>query len=189
MPEKFEKWSDYYAIKDPGYKIYITSPVITELLAKVANYGETFIEWGYGTGHSAVALANRGKFVTAYDPDSGLLERANASREANLKTQKGIVKFTDSIEDLAPADAVYSQGLLEHFEDEKIVEILGQQLEFAQVAVVFSVPSKEYPSIDFGNERLMTVAEWERILTPFAPKLTQLYRYERNQQIMGVIRK
>jgi len=80
--------------------------------------------------------------------------------------------------------------LLEHFDDTKIISLLKQQLEYAGQYVVFSVPSVKYGGQDMGDERLMTVAQWERILEPeFGDRLIELYSYSRKMHIMGVIRK
>jgi SAM-dependent methyltransferase len=55
-----------------------------------------------------------------------------------------------------------SQGLMEHFSNEEIAELLQEQLRVCR-AVVFSVPSNHYPRQDLGNERLLTPAEWTTI--------------------------
>ena len=60
-------------------------------------------------------------------------------------------------------DVVFSQGVLEHFGDEEIREIVRQSLAVAP-RFVFSVPSKFYGVQDFGNERLMEASDWARIL-------------------------
>lgn len=181
-------WAQYYIEKRPDYNIYQTSPIIQGLIRKLMPMGESLIEWGYGTGFTAIALANLKKRVFAYDPEIELLAPAIAARRENLNSLIGRAGFTCDLQMLTPADIVYSQGLLEHFTDGEIKRSIDDQLIYAKRAVVFSVPSINYPQQDFGNERLMTLSEWERILSPFADKLSQLYYYERDQHIIGVIR-
>jgi hypothetical protein len=184
-----EDWADFYAHNNPGYDILVSSPMIIELVNKIVPMGQTFIEWGYGTGYTAIALANLKKHVTAYDPAIGLIENAMKARTERLISLGGHVAFTCDKQILKPADIVYSQGLLEHFTDEGIIEIITEQLQYAKVAVVFSVPSENYPQQDRGDERLLSIAEWESILEPFKKQLAQLYYYERRQHLIGVIRK
>jgi SAM-dependent methyltransferase len=57
----------------------------------------------------------------------------------------------------------YSQGLMEHFSDDAIALLLGEQLRVAK-SVVFSVPSDHYPRQDLGNERLMSPDAWGEIV-------------------------
>ncbi len=56
-----------------------------------------------------------------------------------------------------------SQGLMEHFEDDQIGRLIEQQLKVCD-RVSFSVPNAAYGKQDFGNERLLTVHEWRRLL-------------------------
>jgi hypothetical protein len=126
--------------------------------------------------------------VTAYDILPSNVEWANQSKKRYFSTTIGKLNFTSDIAELKPIDIVFSQGLLEHFDDQKIIEIINAQLAFANRAVLFSVPSEEYKNQDYGDERLMSVAEWEAILSPvYGDKLYELYRYDQKRFIMGVI--
>ena len=188
MNEYLDRWVAWITEKKQSYQIHVTNQIIKGLVDKIACMGQSFLEWGYGTGYTAIALANLKKQVTAYDPAFGLLEAATEARAKYLISLGGSVNFTSTLADLRPADIVYSQGLLEHFDDSTICQIVREQLVYAKIAVVFSVPSDNYKTIDFGDERLMGIAEWERILEPFKVQLAQLYYYERRQHLMGVIR-
>ena len=65
--------------------------------------------------------------------------------------------------------ACFSQGLLEHFADDEVRSMVGEQLRVASV-VYASVPSVFYPHVGHrgpglvGNERLLSRAHWLRIL-------------------------
>jgi hypothetical protein len=184
----YNNWTEFYQQNDPGYVVHTTDPTLLSMVQKIISMGDSFIEWGYGLGYTAVSLANAGKIVSAYDPDINLLPHAFKAREENLKSLKGRVGFTCDKFILKPADIVYSQGLLEHFSNEGIVENIADQLRYAKIAVVFSVPSENYPFIDYGDERRMDIKSWEDILFPFKDRLAQLYYYERRQHLLGVIR-
>jgi hypothetical protein len=58
---------------------------------------------------------------------------------------------------------VYSQGFFEHFDDASIEALVREQLRVGR-RVYISVPNARYGVQDFGNERLLTRAEWDRLL-------------------------
>jgi len=60
-------------------------------------------------------------------------------------------------------DVVFSQGLLEHFEDEDIRTFVDEWLRISKVCVI-CVPSAEFGTQEFGNERLMEIKDYARIL-------------------------
>jgi ubiquinone/menaquinone biosynthesis C-methylase UbiE len=60
-------------------------------------------------------------------------------------------------------DVAFTAGFFEHFSDDEIGRLLSEQLRVAR-RVVFSVPNAAYPSRDFGNERLMSRAQWDALL-------------------------
>ncbi|MEA2842884.1 MAG: hypothetical protein QOJ69_555 [Actinomycetota bacterium] len=65
--------------------------------------------------------------------------------------------------------ACFSQGLLEHFDDDDVRSMVAEQLRVGSV-VYASVPSVYYPHLRHvgpglvGNERLLTRSHWLRIL-------------------------
>jgi 2-polyprenyl-3-methyl-5-hydroxy-6-metoxy-1,4-benzoquinol methylase len=187
MNSYLEKWAEWVPANNPGWDILTTSPMIHGLIQKLLPMGQTFVEWGYGTGYTTIALANQKRQVVGYDPAEGLMGAAIEARDKHLVSNSGQVHFTHDEYFLPHVDVVYSQGLLEHFDNEGVVKIIHRMIQYAD-AVVFSVPSENYPQQDFGDERLMNIAEWEHILEPFKDQLKQLYYYERRQHLMGVIR-
>jgi len=75
---------------------------------------KTLLEWGYGTGFTSIAMANKGYKVQAYDTEPRLLEFAAEARRRFFVTSIGSVEFTADSERLRRADVVYSQGLFIH---------------------------------------------------------------------------
>jgi len=73
-------------------------------------------------------------------------------------------------------DVAFSQGFFEHFSDAEIAALLREQARVAK-RVVFSVPNATYGRRDFGNERLMTRTEWDRILESTGLKLVESSEY------------
>lgn len=83
-------------------------------------------------------------------------------------------------------DVAFSQGTLEHFDNEGLIKILSKQLETAKY-VVFSVPSIHYPKREFGNERKMTTEEWEVILNDGGFNIEKLEYYREDTQIVCIV--
>jgi hypothetical protein len=59
---------------------------------------------------------------------------------------------------------IYSQGLLEHFIDSDFYCIITNLLPYT-TRFVFSIPSENYPTKDFGNELLRSSEQIKRILS------------------------
>lgn len=74
-------------------------------------------------------------------------------------------------------DIAFSQGTMEHFNNDELEKILNAQLAVAKYAI-FSVPSVNWPQKDFGNERKMTAEEWERMLKYFGLKIEYISYYQ-----------
>ena len=74
-------------------------------------------------------------------------------------------------------DIAFSQGTMEHFNNDELEKILNAQLAVAKYAI-FSVPSVNWPQKDFGNERKMTAEEWERMLKYFGIKIEYISYYQ-----------
>jgi hypothetical protein len=83
-------------------------------------------------------------------------------------------------------DVAFSQGTLEHFDNESIIKILSKQLEIATY-VVFSVPSVNWTTSEIGNERKMTLDEWRTLLNEGGFNRLDLEYYKENLHIVGVI--
>ena len=83
-------------------------------------------------------------------------------------------------------DVAFSQGTLEHFDNESIIKILSKQLEIATF-VVFSVPSVNWATREIGNERKMSLDEWRTLLNEGGFNRLDLEYYKDNMHIVGVI--
>lgn len=121
------------------------------------------LDVGTGSGAQA-ALLSRFRDVVAIDADERILEfaRLNAGRYGKRVQIQKADAFALPFEDGA-FDVAVSQGLMEHFSDERIGQMIREQMRVAR-AVLFSVPSDRYPRQDVGDERLMAPARWQEIL-------------------------
>lgn len=148
----------------------------------LADQPERLLEVGTGSGTMSIFLSSLGHDVTSIDNDQAVLSVAGKTSKAF----RGNVRF-----ELADAfnlpygegdfDVAFSQGLLEHFSDEEIVRMLGEQFRVAR-AVVFSVPNNFYGQKDVGNERLLTKERWEQIVSCFHVAESENYYYVRSRR-------
>ena len=146
------------------------------LQAVVDRSARRIVEMGCGTGIMSLFLAARGFDVLGVDVDEELIRRARTLarfvpsacyQQADgfrLAEELGVDSF----------DCVFSQGVMEHFDDDQVRRLTEQQLEVAP-RVVFSVPSDQYPQQDFGNERLLSPGRWLEILRPVGTATASYY--------------
>lgn len=128
--------------------------------------GSRVLEVGFGSGTTAVLLADLGYIVTAVDIDEVLVARlrdryADWVRMGRLEVRRAdmlVLPWQEREFDLA-----YHQGVLEHFPDEQIVQALREQARVAHW-VIFDVPNQRYGEQPFGDERLLPSRDWRRLI-------------------------
>jgi ubiquinone/menaquinone biosynthesis C-methylase UbiE len=136
-----------------------------ELLAHTASRAHgSVLEVGIGSGAQSAVLSYRVGRVVAVDNNQGILAAARPNVE---RFGRGVVLVAADAFCLPFPDASFgvsiSQGLMEHFDDASIGELLREQLRVCR-SVVFSVPSDRYPRQDVGDERLMSPSDWRGIV-------------------------
>ena len=154
------------------YSGMTNSPFLFHYLAAVLRLtpkGGRTLETGIGSGYGAIWLSLRGIDAAGIDYSPVIVERAcqiNGILSGSASFETG--DLFDLREMNAPRyDVIHSQGVFEHFTVPQIRAAVAQQVACAN-HVVFSVPSVYYPfEPEFGNERLMPIEEWARILSPF----------------------
>ncbi len=169
-------WSDVYDSPADILKFCENVNIHKEFLNVVGRPEPVrILEVGCGSGTLSVFMSHLGNDVTAVDRDEVVLDRAvKASRSLN-----GNVKFVKADAFNLPFrdkefDVAFSQGVVEHFSDGDMLKLLREQLRVAK-KVFFSVPNKAYKHKDFGNERLMTKEQWEKILSGFNIFVSESY--------------
>ena len=135
---------------------------------------KTILEVGVGSGMHTILLSLLGFEITGIDNDEEILERA----EKYNQEWGGKAKFLkmDGFDLKFPSkgfDLVISNGLLEHFTDKEVGQLLKEQLRVGK-EVVISLPSIGYPNPDFGNERLMKKEKWLGIIKKELPAVKVL---------------
>ena len=159
--EEFPTPDDY--IK---YKLKYKSIFIDKVI-QYANNGKV-IETGCGTGLMAGFLQKKGLKVTAIDLSQKVLDYAEEiAKKSNIiapcKYKQGDIlnlKYKKNSFDVS-----YSNGVLEHFSDDEIVETLKQQMNISKY-VIFGIPSTYFNMNEkmLGNERGLTLDEWKNLI-------------------------
>ena len=126
----------------------------------------TILEAGFGSGTTAVLLADMGYRVTAVDLNQDLVRRVTERYEPWVRGGRLAVQQADMFQlpwDSPTFDLAYHQGVLEHFPDEQVVAALQQQCRVAK-RVIFDVPNSRYDSQPYGDERLLPISHWRRLI-------------------------
>ena len=168
-------WFDLYNNEISKYdslKSYVDSKIgykkpFIELIKKY-NTNDKLLEAGTGTGTLSTYLASEGFDVTGIDIDDGMLELANKIGEEYNKEKKA--KFIKgSIFDLNYKEnefsICFSNGVLEHFSNEKIIDTLEKQLKISET-VIFGIPTRYFTKGEamYGDERYLPLAKWRKII-------------------------
>ena len=161
-----EKWSEYYRDHSVNVDLYIRNLYGHKyfLNAITQDSPQKILEIGAGTGSMSIFLSHLNIEVTTLDNDTQIIEQAKITRQKFGGKNKLVLgnAFKLPFEN-GSYDAVFHQGLLEHFSDEEIYRLLDEQLRVAKT-VYISVPNNIYPEKDFGDERLLSKNRWDEIL-------------------------
>lgn len=135
------------------------------------------LEVGFGSGATAVLLADLGYRVTAVDIDDVLVERVQ-KRYADW-IQQGLLEVMKADMLSLPWKGrsfvlAYHQGVLEHFPDEQIVQALQEQARVAEW-VIFDVPNHRLKVQHFGDERLLPSSHWRFLIQRAGLRLVAEY--------------
>ena len=177
-------WADFYR-SICGNRVRLEGNILehTPFIFEVVQYvkpGDKVLEIGSGTGVMGWPLVQAGVKVISVDNDPGILEMAQINSlvlGADIEYQEADafhLPFSDREFRVA-----FSEGLIEHYSDDDIAKLVAEHQRVADV-VVISVPLKGCGNIAFGNERWMTIEEWEDILKPMGAVHGLLYGSEPN---------
>lgn len=169
------KWYELYKIDieefhTPDDYIEYKLKYKKKFIEKVIQYSQNkkVIEMGCGTGLMAGYLQKLGLDVTALDLSQKVLDYAyEIAKQSNIikpcKYEQGDIlnlKYKANTFDVS-----YSNGVLEHFNDDEVVTILKQQMKISNY-VIFGIPSTYFNMNEkmLGNERSLTLREWSKLV-------------------------
>lgn len=184
--EEFDKPDDY--IK---YKLKYKKKFVNRVIKYAKN--KKVIEMGCGTGLMAGYLQKLGLDVVALDLSQPVLDYAcRIAKQSNIispcKYQQGDILNLEYRKN--SFDVSYSNGVLEHFNDEEIIKILKQQMNISKY-VIFGIPSTYFDMSEkmLGNERGLTLKEWLTLIDKAGGKLveqTSFHYYKLYRRIFEV---
>ena len=171
------RWSDFYRDRIGDKYADYCEERYKPFISVLRDYGPSYREEGCGIGTIAKILSkDPGVVVDLVDNDHDILILAYTN--LSLSPQyKGIAShklwcpqnfFETDIRTgrcSQPRDTIYSHGVLEHFSDEDIHDILNRQCSIAKT-VVHYVPTDGYDIPSFGDERLLSIQYWNAKFKP-----------------------
>ncbi len=124
----------------------------------------SILEVGTGRGLHAILLSYFSPNVIGIDTQEDLVKKAI---QLNRKLRGRALFLTMDAFHMGFEDQSFSvccsQGFFEHFMNRDIRALIEEQLRVAR-SVIFSVPSCYYPFRNMGDERLLSIKEWQEIL-------------------------
>lgn len=135
-------------------------------IARHLKPGDKALEIGSGTGVLGYPLAQGGVKVTSIDNDPGVLKMAlvnSAVLGADIEYNEADAFHLPYLD--REFKVSFSLGLLEHFSDEDIGRLIAEHQRVAGVVVV-GFPIKGHYGEGLGNERYLTMKQWEELLIP-----------------------
>lgn len=187
MSSSESNWGEYYRDGATLEQFVATLAHHAPLLDAVfASQPATALEAGCGPATMASFLTMAGVPTVAVDNDPSVLEVARRAAARWPTAPEFVEHDIFKLDALGRnVDLVFSQGVLEHFEDEQIRELTRQSLAIAP-RFVFSVPSKWYGHKDFGNERLFTAERWAELLEGLGTVEVTPYFFARRRYTYGL---
>lgn len=182
-----KSWAQYYK---KHKKINIVNIFLhwSYLLAIIAQRPKNILEVGCGPADHSLFLSSF--FVqiriSLLDFDENIVNKLK--RKASKKIKNiflcDLTKKQELKKELKSSkyDVIYSQGLMEHFERKEFIKIIENLMNYTN-KYIFSIPSENYPTIDFGNEKLRNKKELESILKE-TPNIT--YKVENYFPDIGI---
>lgn len=184
----YNNWQEYFFEKIRLKRKFL------DLVVKYSENNKPVIECGSGTGKSSVYLALLGLNVYAMDLEPAMVEQIKQLSQAIVPTNAvevlggdiSHIPFEDNFFSVA-----HSSGVLEHFNDDKIVQLINEQIRVAD-NIVFSVPSRYFEKKMLGDERFMSRNEWREIVSQTNAEIVEEtgYHYKPlKKRIVDIIRR
>ena len=197
--KKLEDWYDVYKNqieKSGGNKSYMEFKIkhkkkLIKILKKECNNGK-ILEVGSGTGIVCSQLASEGFDVTGIDVNEHIIKLAKElEREYFVERKVKYIKKSMFELDFQEKefDLAYSVGVLEHFDDNMIMDTIKQQLRIAK-KVIIVIPTRWFDDDEtlHGDDRFLTLKHWRNMINKSGGKVIKEYSYPFKQKYYQMIK-
>ncbi len=157
--------------------------IFIRMLQKYSDLGKKkIIEAGCGTGIISSYMASKGYDVVGIDIDSKILLLANELANEYFANNKLLEFKIESIFELnypkESFDVCFSNGVLEHFSDDEILDTLKLQLQIAKYVVV-GIPTQFFDKKEalYGNERFLPLDYWRFLITKAGGRILEEHSF------------
>ena len=168
-------WSKFYENRvGNGYFSYACVRY-EKFIKSILDVGaKSFREEGCGIGTISKAVMNvvGENNVQLFDYDKDQVELSKKNLNISYVKQGNIFENNGKV------DCIFSHGVIEHFSDAQIFDILNRQKDEAKY-VIHYVPTNGYLTPSFGDERLMPVDWWIKNFKP-----TQYFTFNENKDLV-----
>jgi|SRR3989344_4735999 len=180
------KFIEYYSQeirRYGGIKRYVAAKASEKkpLIDRIREYAKNkqVLEAGCGSAVNSIFLANEGFNLTCIDRDLNILKFAKINSKVFNKNPKFInldIKRLKRIKN--KFDVSFSHGVLEHYPDSQIIELINSQLDVAKF-VIISVPSSFFKPSEAinGDERFLDEKHWSNIISKTNGTLIEKFGY------------
>ncbi len=182
------KWSTLYEneIHSTSVDHYIneklrTKKKIVKLINKYSRRNHHIVEFGSGTGVLALHISSQNNNkVIAVDKDQDMIDLSKKYFAEKFENRK--INFVcKDIRDFIcneKIDVCYSIGVLEHYTDLEIKNLINKQFTFSQF-VIFAIPTKYFDENKkmYGDERYLSLSYWRKIIKESNAKILEEASY------------
>lgn len=182
----FKDWNQYYYVKMKLKKKFLKQVI------KYYHDEKPVLECGCGTGKTTMFLSCFEIKTYAMDLEKEMVENAKKrfkKYKCKCKVIQGDINnipFKDKF-----FSVTHSSGVLEHYSDSEIVNMINEQLRVSDYCV-FSVPTSYFEKKMLGNERFLSKKQWRKIISKSNGKIIKEtgYHYKTlKNRIIDIIKK
>lgn len=186
--KNFSDWDEYFNIK-----MKLKRKFIKQVL-KYSVSGKPVLECGCGTGKTSILLSSYGITTYAMDIEKEMVKETK-KKSKEMYPENLVNVFEGDIRTIPYENKFFSvshsSGVLEHYSDEEIVNLINEQLRVSDYCV-FSVPTKYFEEKMLGNERFLSRKEWKNIISKSNAKIIKEsgYHYKTlKYRLLDIIKK
>ena len=186
--KNFSDWDEYFNVK-----MKLKRKFIKQVL-KYSVSGKPVLECGCGTGKTSILLSSYGITTYAMDIEKEMVKETK-KKSKEMYPENLVNVFEGDIRKIPYENKFFSvshsSGVLEHYSDEEIVNLINEQLRVSDYCV-FSVPTKYFEKKMLGNERFLSRKEWRNIISKSNAKIIKEsgYHYKTlKYRLLDIIKK